>query len=52
MARSGRVLASVKQQPDVREPAGDKGRVVSDDDDVKDDNYYGSFQSSEYLSLN
>lgn len=49
------MLASVKQWPDVREPevpGSGQNRDVSDDDDDKDDNYYGSFQGSEYLSLN
>ena len=50
------MLASVKQWPDVREPevsgSGQSRDGQSDDDDDKDDHYYGSFQSSEYLSLN
>ena len=49
------MLASVKQWPDVRElevPGSGQSRDVGDDDDDKDDHYYGSFQSSEYLSLN
>lgn len=49
------MLASVEQWPDVREPevpGSGQSRNVSDDDNDKDDNYYGSFQSSEYLPLN
>ena len=49
------MLASVKQWPDVREPevpGSGQSRDGGDDDDDKDDHYYGSFQSSEYLSLN